>query len=221
MLRRALFLLLLASACGEPITQAGLVPSLALVLQAENGSPVPLDGERVDVSISGAGISPPIFGSFRFTGDSARADLRVPVGRDRLVAVAVFDSSNILIGSGEALVDVGSGASVNVPVAILPVSGEQPIIVRAGNVTLTVDPGSMTLAPGDSLALSVSITDGQGLPIAGAIPSFASSNPGIASVSAAGMVKGRVQGVTAVTVTALGVAARVPVSVSQPVLRSP
>ncbi len=221
MLRRVFLLLLLTVACGEPFTAAQLDVRVALVLQAANGSPVPLDGERVDVSVSGAGIDPPIFGSFRFTGDSALVELSVPIGRGRLVSVAVFDSSNVLVASGEALVDIGAGVSVDVPVPILPSTGDQPIIVTAGNITLTVNPGSLTLPPGDSAALSVSITDGQGLPIVGVTPSFASSNPGIASVSTTGMVKARVQGVTAVTVTALGVAARIPVSASQPDLRSP
>lgn len=213
----ALLPIIAATGCLDALTGTPVRQGVAvlLVLQQASSS-VPLDGERVDVTISGPGIDEPIFGSFRFINDTARAELRVPQGRDRLVAVAVFDSANTLIGSGEAIVEVGAGASVRVPVEISPTTGQQPIVVRAGNTIVSVTPGSLTLAPGDSAALTVTITDQDGVPIAGAVPAFASSNPSLASVSATGMVTGRVQGVTAITVTALGVAARIPVGVAAP-----
>lgn len=216
-----LLAILMATGCGDTLTSASLRGRIALVLD-QAGSTTPLDGERVDVSISGPGISPPIFGSFRFINDTARVELDVPLGRDRLVAVAIFDSSNTLIASGQMTIVVGSSSTVSVPVPIAPTSGEQPIIVRVGSTTVTVSPGSLTLAPNGTAQLSVAVTDQDGQPISGAVPVFASSNPSIASVSATGVVTGRVQGVTAVTVSALGVAARIPVSVSAaPLFRSP
>ena len=216
-----LLVMLMATGCGDTLTSASLRGRVALVLD-QAGSSTPLDGERVDVSISGPGISTPIFGSFRFINDTARVELDVPLGRDRLVAVAIFDQNNTLIASGQMTIVVGSGSTVSVPVPIAPTSGEQPIIVRVGSTTVTVTPGSLTLSPNGTAHLSVAVTDQDGLPIAGALPVFASSNPSIASVSATGVVTGRVQGVTAVTVSALGVAARIPVSVSSaPLLRSP
>lgn len=221
---RALFLfllpLLLLAGCGETLTSTSVRARVALVL-ADAGSPTPLDGERVDVSISGPGITAPIFGSFRFINDTARVELDVPLGRNRRVFVAIFDSTNTLIASGEVTIDVGSGVSVDVPVPIAPSSGDQPIIVRVGSTTVTVTPGTLLLAPGQSQQLAVSVTDQDGQPIAGALPTFASSNPAIATVSATGVVTGRLDGVTAITVSALGVAARVPLSVSTPSLRSP
>lgn len=227
MRRPSSLLLLLASVwaiagCGDVLTGASLRANVVVLLQEEANSPTPLDGERVDVSISGPGIDPPIFGSFRFINDTARAELQVPLGRDRRVAVAVFDSANTLIASGESTLEIGSGAAVSVPVVIAPTSGSQPIIVRVGSTTLSVTPGSLSLTPGASSTLTVSVVDQDGVPIAGAVPAYASSNPAIATVSATGVVTGRLQGVTAVTVTALGVAARIPVSVSAPPdLRSP
>lgn len=210
-----------AVGCGEVLTGASLRANVALLLQEPSGSPTPLDGERVDVSISGPGIEPPIFGSFRFVNDTARAELQVPIGSDRLVFVAVFDSANVMVASGEATVAIGSAVSVTIPVTITATSGNQPIIVTVGGTSLSVNPGSLTLAPGEATALAVSVVDHTGAPIAGAVPLFASSNPGIATVSATGVVTGRLQGVTAVTVTALGVAARIPVSVASLSLRSP
>jgi len=216
-----LLALCIAAACGDTLTGASLRPRLALLLVDEAGSPVPLDGERVDVSISGPGISRPIFGSFRFEGDSAIVELDVPLGNDRRVFVAIFDSTNTLIASGEIVIRVGSGTTVSVPVPIEPTSGDQPVIVTVGNTTISVTPGTATLAPGDSIALSVAIRDQGGQPIAGASPTFASSNPSIATVSATGVIIGRLEGVTSVSVSALGVAARIPVSISTANLRSP
>ena len=215
------FLLLATVGCLDLLTGTPVRARVAVLLVELADATTPLDGERVDVSISGPGIQPPIFGSFRFINDTARAELEVPLGKDRLVAVAVFDSSNNLVASGEALVEVGSGVAINVPVEIAPTEGTQPIVVTVGGVNLSVAPGTLTLVPGNTATLTVAITDPQGVPIAGAVPVFASSNPAIASVSPAGVVTGNVQGVTAVTVTALGAAARIPVSVAFPDSRSP
>ncbi len=208
--------------CGDVLTGASIRANVVVLLQQEANSPtVVLEGERVDVTITGPGIDPPISGSFRFVNDTARAELQVPVGKDRRVLVAVFDSTNTLIASGESTVEIGSGVTVSVPVVIAPTSGSQPIIVRVGSTVLSVTPGSLTLAPGATATFTVSVVDQDAVPIAGAVPAFASSNPAIATVSATGVVTARLQGVTAVTVTALGVAARIPVSVSAPTLRSP
>lgn len=216
-----LLFLLATTACLDVLTGTTVRARVAVLLVSLAESNVPLDGERMDVSISGPGIDPPIFGSFRFINDTARAELSVPLGPDRRVFVAVFDSANTIIASGEATVEVGAGVSVNVPVTIAPTDGTQPIIVTLGNTTIAVTPGTLTLAPNATSTLSVAITDQQGAPIAGAVPTFASSNPSIASVSASGIVTARVQGITAITVTALGVAARIPVAVGSPDLRSP
>jgi len=216
-----LLLLLATTACLDVLTGTPVRARVAVLLIQLAESNVPLDGERMDVSISGPGIQPPIFGSFRFINDTARAELSVPLGPDRRVFVAVFDSSNNIIASGESTVEVGAGVSVNVPVTIAPTDGTQPIIVTVGNTTISVTPGTLTLAPNATSALSVSITDQQGAPIVGAVPSYASSNPSIASVSASGIVTAHVQGITAITVTALGVAARIPVGVVIDNLRSP
>jgi len=217
----SLLLVLLTAGCGAVITESPRLAALQLQLLAENGSPIPLDGERVDVSITGSGIAQPIFASFRFEGDSVVAELQVPIGRDRLVAVAVFDSANVLVASGETLIDVGSGGVADVSVPIAPSSGDQPIVVTVGGTRVSVTPGTLNLLTGQSTPLTVSITDLQDQPLAGAVPSFASSNPALVSVTPAGLVTGNQQGVTAVTVTALGVAARVPVSVSLSPLQSP
>ena len=221
--RPILFLLLLlaATGCLDLLTGTKMRARVAVLLVQLAESNVPLDGERLDVSITGPGIDPPIFGSFRFINDTARAELTVPLGSNRRVFVAVFDSSNVIVASGEATVEISSGIAVNVPVVIAPTTGTQPIIVRVGNTIVSVTPGSLTLAPGATSALSVVITDQGGVPILGVVPSYASSNPSIASVSASGLVTGRVQGITAITVTALGVAARIPVGVVLPTLRSP
>jgi hypothetical protein len=220
--RFVLAVLLLATVgCLDLLTGTAVRARSALVRIALADVTTPLDGERVDVSISGPGIQTPIFGSFRFVNDTARAELEVPLGKDRLVFVAVFDSANTLIASGEATVEIGSGISVSVPVPVVPSDGSQPIIVIVGGVRLNVSPGTLALSPGDTATLTATITDNNGAPISGAAPTFASSNPAIATVSPTGRVTGKLQGVTAVTVTALGVAARVPVSVASPTLRSP
>lgn len=210
-----------ATGCLDVLTGSSPPASVAILLTQQADATEPLDGERLDVTITGPGIETPIFGSFRFVNDTARAVLQVPQGRDRLVSVAVFDSSNALVASGETVVEIGGGARVRVEIEIAPTVGDQPITVTVGNTVLTVTPGSLALSAGDTVVLGVTVTDQAGVPLTGVVPTFASSNPAIASVSPIGAVAGRLQGVTAVTVSANGVAARVPVVVSVPSLRSP
>jgi hypothetical protein len=214
-------LLLATTGCLDVLTGSPVRARVAVLLIELAEANEPLNGERMDVSITGPGIDPPIFGSFRFINDTARAELSVPIGRDRRVFVAVFDSANNIIASGESTVEIGSAIAVSVPVTIAPTDGTQPIVVTIGGTTITVSPGTLTLSPGATSTLNVSVTDQSGAPIAGAVPAFASSNPAIASVSASGVVTAHVDGITAITVTALGVAARIPVGVATPSLRSP
>ena len=122
-------LLLATTGCLDVLTGSPVRARVAVLLIELAEANEPLDGERMDVSITGPGIQPPIFGSFRFINDTARAELQVPLGPDRRVFVAVFDSSNNIIASGEATVEIGSGVAISVPVTIAPTDGTQPIIV--------------------------------------------------------------------------------------------
>lgn len=71
-------------------------------------------------------------------------------------------------------------------------------------VFVTLSPSSVTIAKGSSLQLIVSVLDPRGQPLIGRIVTFASSNPGVATVDAAGVVTTFGTGVTMITATCEG-----------------
>jgi len=175
----------------------------------------------VVVTVTGARIDPPLVFNFPVVGDTARGTMVLPVGTARTLVAQGFDSAGTQVYRGEVTINVVAGTNAAVTLVMAPLLGSQPIIVRVGNTTVTVTPGTLSLAPGDTARLTVAVTDQDGVAIPGATPVFASSNPAFATVAATGLVTARLNGTTAVTVSARGVAARIPVTVATPSLRSP
>lgn len=175
----------------------------------------------VVVTVTGARIDPPLVFNFPVVNDTARGTMVLPVGNARTLVAQGFDSAGVEIYRGEVTINVVAGTNPAVTLVMAPRLGSQPIVVRVGSTTVTVTPGTLSLAPGDTARLTVAVTDQDGVAIAGVTPVFASSNPAFATVSATGLVTARLNGATAVTVTARGVAARIPVTVATPTLRSP
>lgn len=88
-------------------------------------------------------------------------------------------------------------------------TGPDPAVV----VSVTVTPSSATLTEGETLPLSATALNGLGEPAVGATVSWSSSAPGVASVSAAGVVTAVAPGTASVTATAGGRSASAAVTV--------
>jgi hypothetical protein len=82
--------------------------------------------------------------------------------------------------------------------------------------SVSVTPSSATLAVGGSVQLSATAKDAGGATLSGIALTWTSSNPGVATVSSAGVVKGLAGGSATVTATAQGVSGRSAVSVTAP-----
>jgi len=89
----------------------------------------------------------------------------------------------------------------------------QPAPVAA---TVTVSPSSSSIQAGGSVQLSATAKDAGGATMSGITLTWTSSNPGVATVSSAGVVKGLAGGSAMVTATAQGVSGKAAVSVTGP-----
>jgi hypothetical protein len=97
-------------------------------------------------------------------------------------------------------------------------SGEPP----APAVSLvSVSPSSTSIQVGDSIRLTATAKAADGATVSGLTFAWTSSNPGVATVTSAGVVRGLVAGSVTVTASAQGVSGRAAVAVTAPVASAP
>jgi len=147
----------------------------------------------------------------------ASGTLTVPAGSDRTVALRAYDTGGILTHNGAVTLDIQPGANPTRAIILTPLTGDQPIVVTLGSLTITVTPSPATVGVAGTVQLSVSITDWNGAtvtPTEADPVSWATANPGIATVDAAGLVSGAGVGNTTITATFRGAAGTATIDVT-------
>jgi len=109
--------------------------------------------------------------------------------------------------------NVQPGTNATVALNLTPLTGDQPVVVTLGSFTITVKPSSTAVGIGATVQLSDSITDWNGTPTTGTV-SWATKNPGIATVDATGLVTGTGAGTTQIAATFRGATGTATVSVT-------
>ncbi len=109
---------------------------------------------------------------------------------------------------------VSVGSTV-VRAALDGVSGSAAVQVKQQTVaSIALAPsGSASVPVGQTLQLTATVLDAQGLPIVGMVIAYASSNASVATVSGTGLVTALAQGTTTITATVAGKSASVKVTV--------
>jgi hypothetical protein len=135
----------------------------------------------------------------------ASGTITVPSGSGRTIAMRAYDAGGILTHMGSATLNIQPGTNASVAITLTPQTGDQPIVATLGSFALTVTapPPPKDLSIGETEQLSVSIVDWNGNPISGAV-SWATSDPGIATVDAAGLVTATGAGATKIAATFRG-----------------
>jgi len=130
----------------------------------------------------------------------ASGTIVVPAGSNRTVAMRAYDAGGILTHNGSAELDIQPGSNPAVAITLTPLTGDQPIVATLGSFTITVTPSSPTVGIGATVQLDVSILDWNGNPTTGTV-SWATRDPGIATVDATGLVTGAGVGSTKIAAT--------------------
>ncbi len=130
----------------------------------------------------------------------ASGTIIVPAGSDRTVALRAYDAGGILTHNGSTVLDIQPGPNAAVALTLTPLTGDQPIVATLGSFTITVTPSSPAVGIGGTVQLGVSIIDWNGNPTTGAV-AWATQDPGIATVDAAGLVTGAGVGSTKIAAT--------------------
>ena len=134
------------------------------------------------------------------SGGVAAGTITVPAGSGRTITLRAYDAGGILTHNGSATLNVQSGTNATVAITLTPLTGDQAIVVTLGSFTITVTPALPAVAIAGTVQLDVAITDWTGAPTTGPV-SWATQNPGIATVDATGLVTGAGVGSTKIAAT--------------------
>lgn len=208
------------------------IPSFALawvlVLGACSDSVDPGPGQgtlivRADVSaaavatlvaeVTAQDIPTPLVFNIPIVAGVASGTITIPAGSNRTVTLRAYDAGGILTHNGSATLNIQSGTNATVAITLTPLTGDQAIVVTLGSFTITVTPSSPTVAISGTVQLAVAITDWNGAPTTGTV-SWATQNPGIATVGATGLVTGAGVGSTKIAATFHGATGTATVAVS-------
>lgn len=197
----ALAALFAVSACSGDAT--GGQPGAQAQLQVSaNVSATPISTLVVEVTASD--IPQPLVFNLQVQNGVASGTIKMPPGNARTITVKAFDTSGQITHQGSATVSVGNGQNPPVSISLGPRSGHVPVTVTVGDHSVSVSPASATLAAGDSVRLTATVTAAGGGALNVAVD-WATLNPGRATVSSTGMVRALTAGTVQIVATYSGV----------------
>jgi hypothetical protein len=165
----------------------------------------------VVVVVTGPGITTPLTFNLTVSGGVATGTVTIPAGSDRNIEMKAYDNAGILTHQGFVTIDVTAGANATVALTLTPLTGDAPITATLGTVTVVVAPATASIAVSGTVQLTDTLK-ANGSVISGAVL-WATTNPGIATVSSAGLVTGVGAGTTNIVATFQGVAGQSVVTV--------
>jgi hypothetical protein len=161
--------------------------------------------ETLVAEVTGPDIPTALTFNIPIAGGVASGTITVPAGSNRTVTLRAYDAGGILTHNGAVTISIQPGPNPSVAIILMPLTGDQPIVATLGSFTITVTPSSATVSVGSTVQLGVSITDWNGTPTTGTV-SWATTDPGIATVDATGLVTGARVGNTKIAATFSGAA---------------
>lgn len=126
---------------------------------------------------------------------------------------ASSDTAVARVASNGTVTGVGVGVATITATAGRRSASAPLRVTHAAVAAIDPAPGRATLLAGQTVAVSALALDKLGRPIAGAPMSFASSNPALATVDAAGLVTARAPGVTSIVARSETASVAIPVAV--------
>lgn len=143
----------------------------------------------------------------------AAGSIVVPAGSHRTIAMRAYDADGVETHSGSVDVSIQPGANPTITLTMQPLNGNLPISVSLGSIVVAVTPVSLALTASQTGQLSASITGWDGQPVAGTV-AWATSDPGVATVDATGLVTAVRAGSTHVVATFQGAAGQATITVT-------
>lgn len=168
----------------------------------------------VVVEVSAPDITPALVFNIPVVSGVASGTIIIPAGTGRVITMRAFDAGGVETHRGTVTVTAQEGINPTLTLVLTPLAGDVPIIATIGSITITValTPSSSVLVGQTRSATATILFNGS--PIPGATPTWATLNPGIASVDGAGVVTGVGAGQTKIVATYLGAAGEATITVT-------
>jgi uncharacterized protein YjdB len=124
-------------------------------------------------------------------------------------AVAAVNTSGLVTGvaAGTAVITATAGGQ----------SATASITVQVPVAAVEVTPATATIGTGETVQLTAALEDASGNPLTGRTVTWSSSNDGVATVNATGLVTGVAAGPATITATSEGVSGSASITVQEPV----
>jgi hypothetical protein len=185
--------------------------SLAAVPMAISAAPVVA---ALAVTVSAADIDPALVFNVDLVNGSATDTITVPAGRNRVIDVRGFGADGMQTHFGSKTTDLVAGLNPPLTIVLEGLTGEQPVIVSLGALTVTVEGSVSSVVVSSTAQLSAVVLDevGDALPVT---VRWASSNPAIATVDETGLVTGITVGTADIVATYAGFSGARTITVTQ------
>lgn len=203
-----LFLLVLG--CGDVPTSVDVPGKAKLIVMAN------LAGTATNalvIEVSAPDIPTPLIFNLPIDGEAATGAITLPAGSDRILIARAFDGAGVETHRGSRTLRILGGTNEVVAIALLPLHGDQPIEITLGSFTVSVVPGSLTIAPGETVQLEATVRDADHDIVADALVQWGSLDLSVATANTAGLVTGHAVGESQVVALYAGAAASALVTV--------
>lgn len=147
------------------------------------------------VEVTAPDIAPPLLFNIGIVAGAAAGTITIPAGTDRTITIRAYDAGGVETHSGSVTVNVQPGTNPSITIVLTPLSGDTPIEVTLGSFTVTVTPAADSLLVGDTVGLTATILDANGLPVTGQVV-WGAVAPGVARVVSTGTQTGRVTAIS-------------------------
>jgi hypothetical protein len=187
----AVVLTVIAAGCGDSPTGPAISDTAGLVVQASlAGTPA----SALVLEVAAPDIPVDLLFNLPVQGEWAESVVRVPAGPDRRFTARAFDVSGMETHRGTRTRDVRAGDNAAMTITLLPLQGEQPIVVTVGSYAVAVSPGDVALDAGEQALLQATVTDADGMTVDDARVQWASLDTDVATVGDTGLVTARAPG---------------------------
>ena len=168
----------------------------------------------VVVEVTAADITTPLVFNIPVTNGVASGAVTLPAGSNRTITIRAFDANNVQTHAGAVIVNVVAGTNPTISIALTPLTGDAPITATLGALAIAVTPSPDSVGVGLTITLSATIT-ANGTIIPGTV-TWATRDPGVATVATNGVVTGVGAGQTSIVATFQGAAGASLVTVTGP-----
>src|SRR5881396_1773607 len=137
------------------------------------------------VEVTAPDISTPLVFNIPIANGVASGTITLPAGSNRTITMHAFDAGGVETHRGSVTVNIQSGTNPTISLVLTPLAGDAPINATLGSFVVTVAPAAETLLVRGTAALTATIADANGSPVADRVI-WATLDPGIATVARTG-----------------------------------